>query len=91
MDGLELWIGNDGSSWRGNARCNTGISLRLRGPTVSNCEGIGRFLFIVIPVRNAILSLCEVEVIPAEILLQQILGTIAVQFGGICQIDSSAI
>ena len=60
-EGVQLWIGDDADSWARNEPCNSQISMRRRRPTVSNCEGIGRYPFVVIRARSAILSLLDMD------------------------------
>ena len=63
LQGFEVWIGNDDSSYSENLRCSTGETAPLTSPyeVHVDCIGTGRYLFIALAGTNA-LSLCEVEV-----------------------------
>ncbi|XP_075039887.1 uncharacterized protein LOC142099864 isoform X2 [Mixophyes fleayi] len=63
LDGAEIRVGHDASDWKNNIICGTVSSVGL-GETFSfRCDWMeGRFITIVIPDKNASLTLCEVQV-----------------------------
>ena len=64
LEGFEVWIGDDASSYSANLRCSTGGTAPLTSPyeVRVDCIGTGRYLFVALPGSNKILTLCEVEV-----------------------------
>ena len=67
LQGFEVWIGDD-ASYSANSRCLTGGAALLTSPydILVDCIGTGRYLFVVLPGNNRILTLCEVEVYGGE-------------------------
>ncbi|XP_075050419.1 pentraxin fusion protein-like [Mixophyes fleayi] len=63
LDGAEIRVGHDASDWKNYTICGTVSSVGL-GETFSfKCNWMeGRFITIVIPDKNASLTLCEVQV-----------------------------
>jgi hypothetical protein len=63
-EGVEVRVG-DAETWDQATPCSTGITIRLRLPTVVNCIGEGRYVFVGAPNAGLkMLALCEVEVLP---------------------------
>lgn len=64
FEGLEIRVG-DNDDLKTSEPCATGARMYLRGPTVVNCLGQGRYVFIWLPnVRQKRLALCEVGIMP---------------------------
>ena len=65
LSNFEIRIGNGPSSYEDNSVCATGVTAPRSPPYSSDvsCNGMGRYLFVVIPGNNQILTLCEVQVI----------------------------
>ena len=64
LQGFEVWIGDDASSYSANLRCSTGGTAPLTSPyeVRVDCIGTGRYLFVALPGNDKMLTLCEVEV-----------------------------
>ena len=64
LQGFEVWIGDNASSYSANLRCLTGGTAPITDPhqVYVYCIGTGRYLFIALPGNDRVLTLCEVEV-----------------------------
>ena len=64
LQGFEVWIGDDASSYSANLRCSQGGTAPLTSPheVRVDCIETGRYLFVALPGNAKTLTLCEVEV-----------------------------
>ena len=64
LEGFEVWIGFDASSYSANLRCLAGGTAPLNPPheVHVSCIGTGRYLFVALPGSDRVLNMCEVEV-----------------------------